>query len=301
MSLKGNDKTTIAMSGASGFVGSRLVAAFQQRGWKVMPLGREDFKLAPTELAKRLLPADIIVNLAGAPIIARWNDEYKKTMYASRVDVTRKIVGACSLLETKPKLLISTSAIGYYANQGVHTEEEYVKADGFLGSLTQAWEDAALKAKEIGMRVVIFRFGVVLGRDGGALKKMLVPFRVGLGGTIGDGSQPFSWVHIDDSIRAYVKVIHDTTCEGVYNLTAPKPTTNKGLTQALSAALRKPAFLQIPRFVLRLQFGEGAQVLIQGQNVLPKRLLDSGFQFTFSDIDAAVKDCVVPRAEPIAV
>lgn len=301
MSLKGNDKTTIAMSGASGFVGSRLVAAFQQRGWKVMPLGREDFKLAPTELAKRLLPADIIVNLAGAPIIARWNDEYKKTMYASRVDVTRKIVDACSLLETKPKLLISTSAIGYYANQGVHTEEEYVKADGFLGSLTQAWEDAALKAKEIGMRVVIFRFGVVLGRDGGALKKMLVPFRVGLGGTIGDGSQPFSWVHIDDSIRAYVKVIHDTTCEGVYNLTAPKPTTNKGLTQALSAALRKPAFLQIPRFVLRLQFGEGAQVLIQGQNVLPKRLLDSGFQFTFSDIDAAVKDCVVPRAEPIAV
>jgi len=215
-------------------------------------------------------------------------------MYASRVDVTKKIVAACSLLKTRPRLLISTSAIGYYASQGVHTEEEHVKADDFLGTLTQAWEREALKAREIGMRVVIFRFGVVLGREGGALKKMLVPFKAGLGGTIGDGSQPFSWVHIDDLIRAYDKVIHDTTCEGVYNLTAPKPTTNKGLTRALSTALRKPAMLQVPRFVLRLQLGEGAQVLIQGQAVLPKRLLDSGFQFKFSDIDAAVMDCVVP-------
>jgi uncharacterized protein (TIGR01777 family) len=301
MSLEDTARLTVAVSGASGFVGSRLVADFQKRGWKTIPLGRNDFKLASAELAKRLLPADIIVNLAGAPIIARWTEEYKRTMYASRVEVTRKIVDACSLLETKPRLLISTSAIGYYSNQGQHTEQNYVKADGFLGSLAQAWEDAALEAGEIGMRVVIFRFGVVIGRDGGALKKMLIPFKAGLGGTIGDGSQPFSWVHIHDLIRAYVKVIHDTTCEGVYNLTAPKPTTNKGLTQALSAALRKPAFLQVPRFVLRLQFGEGAQVLIQGQNVLPKRLLDSGFQFTFSDIDAAVKDCVVPGTEPTAV
>ena len=294
MSLEEIGKITIAMSGASGFVGSRLTAAFQQRGWKTIPLSREDFKLAPVELAKRLLPADIIVNLAGAPIIERWTEEYKRIMYASRVDVTRKIVDACSLLETKPKLLISTSAIGYYANHGVHTEEEYVKADGFLGSLTQAWEEAALKAGEIGMRVVIFRFGVVLGREGGALKKMLTPFKAGLGGTIGDGSQPFSWVHIDDLIRAYDKVIQDTTCEGVYNLTAPEPTTNKGLTVALGKALRKPTIFKVPQFVLRLQFGEGAQVLTKGQTVIPKRLLDNGFQFTFSDIDSAVKDCVVP-------
>ena len=200
------------------------------------------------------------------------------------------------MLEKRPRLLISTSAIGYYDSQGVHTEEEHVKADDFLGTLTQAWEREALKAGEIGMRVVIFRFGVVLGREGGALKKMLAPFKAGLGGTIGDGSQPFSWVHIHDLIRAYDKVIQDTTCEGVYNLTAPKPTTNKGLTKALSMALRKPAMLQVPRFVLRLQFGEGAQVLIKGQSVIPKRLLDSGFQFKFSDIDAVVKDCVVSYA-----
>jgi len=294
MSLEETDKVTIALSGASGFVGSRLVAAFQQRGWKIIPLGREDFKLAPAELAKRLLSANIIVNLAGAPIIERWTEEYKKILYASRVDVTKKIVDACSLLKTRPRLLISTSAIGYYASQGVHTEEEHVKADDFLGTLAQAWEREALKAREIAMRVVIFRFGVVLGREGGALKKMLIPFKAGLGGTIGDGLQSFSWVHIDDLIRAYDKVIQDTTCEGVYNLTAPKPTTNKGLTKALSTALRKPAMLQVPRFVLRLQLGEGAQVLIKGQSVLPKRLLDSGFQFKFLDIDAAVKDCVVP-------
>lgn len=294
MNLGETDRVTIAVSGASGFVGSRLTAVFQQRGWKIIPLGREDFKLAPAELAKRLLSTDIIVNLAGAPIIERWTEEYKKIMYASRVDVTRKMVDACSLLETRPRLLISTSAIGYYASQGVHTEEEHVKANDFLGTLAQAWEEEALKAGEIGMRVVIFRFGVVLGRGGGALQKMLIPFKAGLGGTIGDGSQPFSWVHIDDLIRAYEMVIHDATYAGAYNLTAPKSTTNKGLTQALSAALHKPAMLQVPRFVLRLQLGEGAQVLIQGQSVIPKRLLDSGFQFKFSDIESAVKDCVVP-------
>lgn len=294
MSLKDTSRFTVAMSGAGGFIGSRLAAAFQQRGWDTISLGRGDFNLAPEELGKRLQSADVIVNLAGAPIIARWTEEYKKIMYASRVAVTKKIVDACSLLETRPGLLISTSAIGYYASQGMHTEDAHVRADDFLGTLTWAWEGEALKAGEIGMRVVIFRFGVVLGRDGGALKKMLVPFKAGFGGTIGDGSQPFSWVHIDDLIRAYDKVINDITCEGVYNLTAPKPTTNKGLTRALSTVLHKPAVLQIPRFMLRLQFGEGAQVLIKGQTVLPKRLLDSGFQFRFSDIDAAVRDCVVP-------
>lgn len=293
MSLEDTDRFTVAMSGASGFVGSRLVAAFQRRGWKTVPLGREDFKLAPADLGKRLQGVDLIINLAGAPIIARWTAEYKKIMYASRVEVTKKIVAASSLLETSPSLLISTSAVGYYASQGVHTEDAHVRADDFLGTLTRAWENEALQAREIGMRVVIFRFGVVLGQEGGALKKMLVPFKAGLGGTIGDGSQPFSWVHIDDLIRAYDKVINDTTCAGVYNLTAPKPTTNKGLTRALSTALHKPAVLQIPRFMLRLQFGEGAQVLIKGQTVLPKRLLDSGFQFRFSDIDAAVRDCVI--------
>ncbi len=294
MSSEDTGRYKIAVSGASGFVGSRLVAVFQKKGWETIPLGRQDFKLTPAELAKRLQSADIIVNLAGAPIIERWTEEYKKIMYTSRIDVTKKIVDACSLLETRPKLLISTSAIGYYASQGVHTEEEHVKADDFLGTLTQAWEREALKAREIGMRVVIFRFGVVLGREGGALKKMLMPFKAGLGGTVGDGSQSFSWVHIHDLIRAYDKVIHDTMCEGVYNLTAPKPTTNKGLTKALRTALRKPAMFKVPRFVFRLRFGEGAQMLIRGQSVIPKRLLDSGFQFKFSDIDAAVMDCVVP-------
>jgi uncharacterized protein (TIGR01777 family) len=293
MNMEDTGRITVAMSGVSGFVGSRLGAAFQQRGWQTVSLGRSDFKLAPGDLAKRLQGADLIVNLVGAPIIERWTEEYKKTMYASRVEVTRKIVEACSLLETRPGLLISTSAVGYYASQGVHTEDAHVRADDFLGTLTRAWEGAALQAGELGMRVVIFRFGVVLGRNGGALKKMLVPFKAGLGGTIGDGSQALSWVHIDDLIRAYDWVIRDTTCAGIYNLTAPKPTTNKGLTQALSAALHRPAVLAVPRFVLKLQFGEGAKVLTQGQTVLPKRLLDSGFQFTFADIDAAVRDCVV--------
>jgi uncharacterized protein (TIGR01777 family) len=294
MSMQDTGRITVAVSGASGFVGSRLVTAFQQQGWQTVPLDRGDFKLTPEDLGKRLQGAALIVNLAGAPIIERWTAAYKKIMYASRVEVTKKIVAACSLLEKRPNLLISTSAVGYYASHGVHTEDAHVRADDFLGTLCQAWEGAALKARELGMRVVIFRFGVVLDREGGALKKMLVPFKAGLGGTIGDGSQPFSWVHIDDLIRVYDKVIRDTTCEGVYNLTAPQPTTNKGLTRALSAALHKPAVLQVPRFILQLQFGEGAQMLTKGQTVLPKRLLDSGFQFRFPDIDAAVRGLLRP-------
>lgn len=293
MGLDDPGRITIAMSGASGFVGSRLTAFFRKKGWQMIPLGREDFKLAPEDLGKRLQDAEVIINLAGAPIIERWTEGYKKIIYTSRVEVTEKIVTACSLLEKRPHLLISTSAVGYYASEGVHTEDKHVKADDFLGALTRAWEGAALQAREIGMRVVIFRLGVVLGREGGPLKKMLTPFKAGLGGTIGDGSQPFSWVHIDDLIRAYDRVMNDPSCEGIYNLTAPNPTTNKGLTKALSAALHKPAVLQIPRFLLRLQFGEGAQVLTKGQKVLPKRLLDAGFQFKFSDIEAAVRHCVV--------
>ncbi|MCF6149361.1 MAG: TIGR01777 family protein [Candidatus Kuenenia sp.] len=285
-------KHIIAMSGASGFVGTHLTRAFHAENYEVLSLGRKDFTLAPEALAERINGADIIINLAGAPIIGKWTVAYKKIMYESRIDVTRKLVKACSLASQKPQLFISTSAIGYYAAEGTHTEERHVKSDDFLGNLTQDWEQEAMKAKDIGIRTVIFRFGIVLGKDGGALKKMLIPFKLGLGGTIGDGKQPFSWVHIKDLIRAYQTVIENTAYEGIYNLTAPNPTTNKGFTRAMGKALCRPAFFQVPKFVLWLQLGEGSQVLTMGQNVIPKRLLDSGFTFLFPEIETAVKDCV---------
>ncbi len=280
------------MSGATGFVGSNLNKAFQAENWNVIPLGRKDFRAKPEELATRLRGMDIVINLAGAPVIGRWTEEYKKIMYESRIHVTRKIVEACSLMSQRPRLFISTSALGFYDTKGTHTEEKHLKADDFLGHLAQDWEQEALKAKGIGMRTVIFRFGIVLGRDGGALKQMLIPFKFGLGGTIGNGSQPFSWIHIQDLTRAFLTVIDNTTYEGIYNLTSPNPTTNKGLTKALSKALHRPALLRIPKFVLRIQLGEGAQVLTKGQTVIPKRLIDSGFTFLFPEIEEAVRDCV---------
>ena len=281
---------TVAMSGATGFVGSNLARVFREIGWQVIPLERNDFKSGM--LAEKMKNADVVVNLAGAPVTSRWTEEYKKTMYESRVTITKNIVAACSQINPGPNVFISTSAIGYYASGGPHTENRHVKADTFLGHLAQDWEKEALRAKELGIRTVIFRFGVILGKDGGALEKMLTPFKLGMGGTIGDGSQPFSWVHIKDLIRAYQTAVDDVSYEGIYNLTSPHPTTNKGLTKALGNALGKPTMMKVPAFVLRLQLGEGAQILTEGQHVLPERLLARGFSFLFNEIEDAVNDCV---------
>lgn len=279
------------MSGATGFIGGHLARAFGEEGWKVIPLGRGDFKDEEI-LRSKIGGADVVVNLAGASIAERWTGEYKKILYTSRIETTRKIVDALGKADKRPGLFISTSAVGIYDSGGVYTEENARYADTFLGKLSLDWEQAALRAKDAGIRTVIFRFGLVLGLDGGVLRKMLIPFQMGLGGTIGDGKQAFSWVHIEDLVRAYFTVIKNKDFEGIYNLTAPKPTTNKGLTRALADALHKPAVMRVPFFVLKLQLGEGASALLEGQSVLPKRLLDGGFTFRFTEIEEAIKDLV---------
>ncbi len=281
----------IAMSGATGFIGSHLTKAFEARGWTVIPLKRPDFGADADPLLRKIDIADVVVNLAGATIAARWTEEYKKEIYNSRVGVTKRIVDALGKAGKKAGLFISASAVGIYDTKGSYTEEDPNYADDFLGKLAVDWERAALGAGESGIRTVIFRFGVVLGR-GGALEKMLVPFRLGLGGVIGDGSQPFPWVHIDDLVKAFFAAIESRDFEGVYNLTAPNPTTNRGLTVALAQVLRKPAVIRVPAFVLRIQLGEGAKVLLEGQRVFPKRLLESGFTFSFPSIEEAIDDLV---------
>lgn len=282
----------IAMSGATGFVGKHLTRAFEERGWKVIPLRREDFRSSDGDFLKKVEGAEVVINLAGETIAAKWTEEYKKVLYDSRIGTARKILGALAGLHKKPEVFISTSAVGVYDTKGVHTEEDKNYADDFLGKLALNWEKTALSVKAVGVRTVIFRFGVVLGRDGGALRKMLMPFKLGLGGTIGDGKQPFSWVHIEDLVSAYFTVIENKSYEGIYNLTAPRPTTNKGLTKALGKALHRPTIMRVPVFALRLQFGEGAKVMTGGQSVLPKRLLDSGFVFKFAEIDKALENLV---------
>jgi len=287
-----NNKQAIAISGATGFVGSHLSEALRDKGWEIIELGRKDFTLSAEELAEKIAGAEVIINLAGAPIIKRWTEEYKNIMRESRVTVTRKLVDACKCMDVKPTLFISTSAIGIYADNGIHTEKEFIPADNFLGKLARDWEEEAVKAATLNIRTVIFRFGVVLGKDGGALKQMLVPFKLGLGGKIGSGSQPFSWIHITDLIRAFFAAIDSPAYSGIYNLTAPHPTTNLGLTKALGKILFRPTFFHIPKCVLKLQLGEGAKVLTGGQKVLPERLLESKFAFQFPTIEEAIKDCL---------
>lgn len=280
---------TIAVSGATGFVGSHLCPALQGAGWTVLPLTRQDLAAGTLSLAERLRGAKAVINLAGAPIIGRWTPAYKQTLRASRILTTRRLVEAMATLAERPEIFISTSAVGYYAAGGPHSEEYHVQAGGFLGRLTREWEQEAWGARDLCLRTIIFRLGVVLGANGGALKEMLRPFRLGLGGTIGSGAQPFSWIHLDDLIQAYLTALTDPSWEGVYNLTAPTPTTNAGLTRALGAALKRPTRVMVPEFMLKLRFGEGATVLTEGQEVIPQRLHEAGFQFTHTTIDQAIR------------
>jgi uncharacterized protein len=276
---------TIAITGASGFVGTSLIKYFSALGYKVLPIAR-DVLNNQEKLNEILNSSDIVINLAGANIINRWSESYKKLLYSSRIDTTSKIVNTIKNIQNKPKLLISTSAVGIYDNKETYNENGNYSND-FLSKLCQDWENEASKAKNDTTKVSIFRFGIVMGKDGGALQKMITPFKLGLGGVIGNGSQSFSFIHIDDLLNAY-KFVIENNYEEIFNLTAPEPTTNKGLTLALGKTLKKPTILPVPEFVLNLIFSEGAKVLTDGQSVVPKKLLDLGFKFKFKTIEDTI-------------
>ncbi|MCX8030869.1 MAG: TIGR01777 family oxidoreductase [Thermodesulfovibrionales bacterium] len=280
----------IVMSGATGFIGSNLTKAFNEKGWIVIPLLVDDFKASNSSLSTKLNGADVVINLAGAPVVAKWTEEYKKVLFDSRVKVTSQIVETLKNNDIKPRVFISTSAVGIYDSRDIYSEDNASYANDFLGNLAIQWEKAALNAEELGIRTIIFRFGIVLGKDGGILATMLPYFKVGLGGTIGNGKQGFSWVHIEDLKRAYIEAILNEKYRGIYNLTAPNPTTNEGLTKAISKSLGIPALFRIPLFALKLKYGEGAIAIASGQRVIPKRLLELGFKFKFVEINEAIKD-----------
>lgn len=280
----------IAITGASGFVGSNLKDIFHQNGHDVIAIKREDLK--DIEILSNLLDGcDAVVNLAGANIISRWSEEYKNLLYSSRIGTTRNLFKAIEKTKNKPEIFISTSAVGIYDNQSTYDEENFNYGDDFLAKLCKDWEEEALKVQTLGIRTVIFRFGIVLG-DGGALGKMLLPFKLGLGGTIGDGKQAFSFIHIDDLKNAFEFALEHDNIEGIYNMTAPTPTTNYGLTKALGKSLHRPTILPVPSFVLNLIFSEGAKVLTDGQSAVPKRLLDAGFEFKFQNIEDTIDNLV---------
>lgn len=278
---------TIAITGASGFVGQNLIKFFSSIGYRVNPIKREILN-NEIKLQEILNESNIVINLSGANIINRWSESYKKLLYSSRIETTQKIVNAIKNISNPPELLISTSAVGIYDNKSTYSEDGNF-ANDFLSNLCQDWEKEALKAKSEHTKVSIFRFGIVLGKDGGALQKMITPFKLGLGGVIGSGKQAFSFIHIKDLLNAY-KFVIENSYENIFNLTAPFPTTNEGLTHALGKTLKRPTILPLPEFVLNIIFSEGAKVLTDGQKVFPKNLLDLGFEFKYKTIDETIEN-----------
>lgn len=279
----------IVVSGASGFVGQHLSKMFSSNNYEVVSIKRSDLQ-NPEKLTSLIDNSKVLINLSGANIISRWSDEYKKVLYSSRIDTTKALVDAMKLCTNKPQTFISTSAVGIYSNTQTQDENNYKYSNDFLSNLCQDWEAEANKAQELNIRTIIFRFGIVMGKDGGALSQMLLPFKLGLGGTIGNGNQAFSFIHIEDLESIYKLAIENEQMSGTYNMTAPEPTTNKGLTKALGNSLNRPTILPIPEFVLKLIFSEGAKVLTDGQSVVPQRLLDTGFNFKYNNIDKTIEN-----------
>lgn len=281
---------TVAITGSSGFVGTNLKRVFESKGFRVVGIKRDELKNSK-KLISIIEEANILINLAGANIINRWTPKYKKLLESSRLDTTNALIQAMTKAKNKPEVFISTSAVGIYKTKDCYDEESFEYENDFLSNLCKSWEDTALKAENLGVRTAIFRFGIVLG-DGGALGKMLTPFKLGLGGIIGNGRQYFSFIHINDLTNAYEYVYENKNCKGIYNLTAPNPTNNYNFTKTLGKALNRPTILPIPEFVFNLIFSEGAKVLTQGQCAKPKRLLDQGFKFKYKNIDEALNNLI---------
>jgi len=295
----------VFITGGTGFVGTFLSRELAQEGHAITILSRKAQPPAPTPAGISLLTGDPtqagpwmaavpehdwIINLAGASIFTRWSEAHKKEIFASRMSTTRNLVTALAAGDRR-QLFCSTSAVGYYGprSEEVLTEDSPPDA-GFLGELAKAWEVEAMKAQDLGVRVVITRFGIVLGKDGGALSQMVSLFKKFLGGPIGSGAQWFSWIHQADHARAFRFIQENPHISGPVNLTAPYPVRNRDLSRALGRALHRPSFMPTPEFMLRLILGEFADTLLTGQLVLPKRLVDAGFTFKFPTIEGALKN-----------
>jgi hypothetical protein len=276
----------ILLLGGTGFAGRHLAAALRERGDELALGSLRD----PAAAAAGAAECDAIVNLAGEPIAQRWSAAVKAKIEASRVEQPRRFLDALAERPHTSRIYVSASAVGYYGTSETETfDEASGRGNDFLARVCDAWEREALRAGELGMRVAIVRTGVVLGRDGGALPKILPPFRAGIGGRVGNGRQWFSWVHVDDLAGIYCMALERVEgVEGVVNATAPNPVTNAAFTEELAAALHRPAALPVPTFALRVMLGEGAAMLLTGQRVLPRRTQELGYRFKFPELKAAL-------------
>lgn len=283
-------------------VSGELIPVLEAKGHEIYklsrskPEGANDIQwdayegFAESEFEK-LEGIDAVIHLAGENVGETWTDEKKKRIKKSRVEGTRTLVDALAKLDDPPKIFVSASAIGFYGDRGDEILTEDSEAGvGFFPEVCQAWEIEGEKAKEFGARVVHPRIGVVLAKNGGALEKMLTPFKFGVGGTIGSGEQWMSWVAIDDLIKMLVFAIENENLHGAFNVTAPNPVQNEEFTDTLGKVLHRPTFIPIPAFGIKMLFGEmGEKLLLEGCRVLPKRLENAGFTFDYPNLEEAMR------------
>ena len=302
----------ILVTGATGLIGSRLCQLLTGDGHTVIALSRSPERAKKLAVAaaykwqpeaelppeQALNEVDAVVHLAGEPIAAhRWSDEQKRRIRDSRVVSTRNLVNALRLTATKPGVLVSSSAIGFYGDRADELLIESSPAgNDFMSEVCVSWEQEAERAKHFGVRVVVVRTGVVLSADGGALKKIVPPFRLGVGGPLGSGRQWFPWIHIEDIVGIFREAIFSTSLSGPINGTAPELATNAEFTRQLGRVLRRPAFLPVPEFALRGLMGEMANVLLGSQRVVPKAMLDAGYRFHYTSLAAALEGLLANKS-----
>jgi uncharacterized protein (TIGR01777 family) len=285
----------IAISGSNGLIASYLIEALRKNNHQVIPIDRT--LLLPSNadsLRHTLESCDAVINLAGATINQRWNARNKKLIYDSRIESTRALVLAINSLKQKPNVFISTSAVGAYPIDAISDENDTRYGENFLAQVCKDWETEARNISSK-VRLVIPRFGVVLASDGGAFPQMCIPFRLFLGGKIATGLQGLSWIHIDDLVNGLLLTLNNEKVEGIVNFTSPQITDNALFTSALSKIINRPAWLTIPKFILHLILGDQAQLLTEGQKIMPKKLIDLGFHFQYPTLDLAIQKLLSTR------
>lgn len=297
----------VVVSGGSGLIGRRLVAGLAGDGHRVTVLSRAPERVdalpagaavagwdarSVNQLTAVLEGVDAVVHLAGENIAGgRWTEERKRRIHQSRVVSTGAMAAAIGSLESPPGVLLQASAVGYYGDTGDRVvTEETPPADDFLGRVCREWEEASAAVEARGVRRVLLRTGIVLSTGGGALPRMLLPFRLFAGGPLGSGRQYFPWIHIGDQVGAIRFLLDSEDAAGPFNLTAPEPLTNREFSRVLGRVLRRPSLLPAPAFALKLALGEMAQLLLEGQRAVPRRLEQVGYAFRFPTAEAALRD-----------
>jgi len=276
----------VAITGASGFIGRAVAEHLGSRGHSVRPVS-----LRAGLPQDALAGANAVIHLAGEPVAQRWTAAARDRIMRSRVEGTRALVAA--MRGQPPQVLISASAVGYYGSRGDEILTEAAPpADDFLGKVALSWEEEAQAAEPLGVRVARLRIGVVLGQKGGALARMLLPFRLGVGGRLGSGHQWMSWIHLNDLIALIDFLLKESTVRGAFNATSPFPVTNREFTRALAEAVHRPAIFPVPVFALKLMFGKMSEVLLASQRAFPDAAQRAGFVFRHPDIYAALAQIV---------